>query len=115
VPPSTLRYWEAVGLLTAPARVGGKRRYDAGALRRLEMISLAKRSGFSLAETKILLAGFSDETPPPEIWRSLAGHKLPEIERTLAEATAMKRLLEEGLRCDCLSLDDCLRKAAPTR
>lgn len=113
VAPSTLRYWESIGLLRPPHRVGGKRRYDADALRRIEVISLAKRTGFSLGETKIVLAGFSEKTPPPEIWRSLAGRKLPEIERTLAEASAMKRVLEEGLRCDCVSLDDCLRQAAP--
>ena len=111
VPASTLRYWESAGLLTAPERVGGKRRYDPQALRRISLIVLIKRAGFTLAETRIVLSGLSERTPPPEIWRKLAERKLPEIEQTLAEAKAMKKILEEGLRCDCLTLDDCLRQS----
>lgn len=110
VPASTLRYWETAGLLKAPRRVGGKRRYDPEGLRQIEMVSLAKRAGFTLAEIRIILSGFSDETPPSEIWRGLASNKLPEVEQTLTEAQAMKRILEAGLRCECLSLEDCLAK-----
>jgi MerR family redox-sensitive transcriptional activator SoxR len=110
VPASTLRYWESAGLLTAPGRVGGKRRYDPQALRQISLIVLIKRAGFTLAETRIVLSGLSDRTPPPQIWRKLAERKLPEIKQTLAEARAMKKILEEGLRCDCLTLDDCLRQ-----
>jgi MerR family redox-sensitive transcriptional activator SoxR len=108
VPASTLRYWETAGLLKAPRRVGGKRRYDPESLQQIEMVALAKRAGFTLAEIRIILSGFSDKTPPPEIWRGLASNKLPEVEQTLAEAQAMKRILEAGLRCECLSLEDCL-------
>lgn len=110
VPASTLRYWESVGLLTAPQRVGGKRRYDPSAMQQISLIVSSKRAGFTLAETCIVLSGFSDKTPPPEIWRELAKRKLPEINQKLAEARAMKKILEKGLRCDCLTLDDCLRQ-----
>jgi MerR family redox-sensitive transcriptional activator SoxR len=108
VPASTLRYWETAGLLRAARRVGGKRRYDRGGLQQIEMVVLAKRAGFSLSEVRIILSGISDETPPSEIWRRLASDKLPEVEQTLAEAQAMKKILEAGLRCECLSLEDCL-------
>jgi MerR family transcriptional regulator, redox-sensitive transcriptional activator SoxR len=110
LPASTLRYWESAGLLTAPPRVGGKRRYGRHLLRQIEMVSLAKRVGFTLAETRIVLRGFSEKTPPPQIWRELAARKLPEVEQMLAEATAMKSVLEQGLDCDCLTLDDCLSR-----
>ena len=111
VAPSTLRYWERVGLLEAPGRVGGKRRYDAQALRQIEMIVLSRRAGFTLAETRVVLEGLSERAPPPRVWRELAASKLPELERTLAEAGAMKRILEAGLDCECLSLEQCLRAA----
>jgi MerR family redox-sensitive transcriptional activator SoxR len=110
VPASTLRYWESVGLLTTPERVGGKRRYSPKALRQISLIVLSKRAGFTLAETRVVLSGLSDRTPPPEIWRKLAQRKLPEINQKLAEAKAMKKILEDGLRCNCLTLDDCLRQ-----
>jgi MerR family redox-sensitive transcriptional activator SoxR len=108
VPASTLRYWETEGLLQAPGRVGGKRRYDREGLRQIEMVALAKRAGFTLAEIRVILSGVSGQTPPSEIWRGLASAKLPEVEQTLAEAEAMKSILEAGLRCECLSLEDCL-------
>lgn len=110
VPASTLRYWETAGLLKAPRRVCGKRRYDPEGLQQIEMVALAKRAGFTLAEIRIILSGVSDKTPPSEIWRGLASDKLPEVEQTLAEAQVMKRILEAGLRCECLSLEDCLAR-----
>lgn len=114
VPASTLRYWERAGLLEPPSRVAGKRRYDQDVLRRLSLIALAKRAGLTIAETRTLLGGLSSTTPPPEIWRELATRKLPEINKTLAEANAMKEILEQGLQCDCLRLEDCLRHLEPT-
>jgi MerR family redox-sensitive transcriptional activator SoxR len=80
VPASTLRYWETAGLLKAPRRVSGKRRYDPEGLRQIEMVALAKRAGFALAEIRIILSGISGKTPPSEIWRRLASDKLPEVE-----------------------------------
>ncbi len=108
VPASTLRYWETAGLLKAPHRVSGKRRYDPEGLQQIEMVALAKRAGFTLAEIRIILSGVSGKTPPSEVWRALASDKLPEVEQTLAEAQTMKKILEAGLRCECLSLEDCL-------
>lgn len=109
VPASTLRYWEAAGLLTAPRRVGGRRRYSPEGLRQIELVARAKRAGFTLAEIRVILSGVSEARPPSEVWQVLAAEKLPQVERTLAEARTMKRLLEAGLRCECLSLEDCLR------
>jgi MerR family redox-sensitive transcriptional activator SoxR len=108
VPASTLRYWETAGLLKAPRRVSGKRRYDHEGLQQIEMVALAKRAGFTLAEVRTILSGVSSSTPPSEVWRRLASDKLPEVEQTLIEAQAMKRILEAGLRCECLSLEVCL-------
>ncbi|HEY7935206.1 MAG TPA: MerR family transcriptional regulator [Solirubrobacteraceae bacterium] len=110
VPASTLRYWESVGLLEQPGRVGGKRRYDPQILRRISLIVLIKRVGFTLTQTKVLLGGLSERTPPPVIWRELARRKLPEIKRTLAEASAIEQILQAGVRCDCLTVDDCMRR-----
>lgn len=108
VPASTLRFWEDAGLLAAPERVGGKRRYDAESLRRVEVVVLAKQAGFSLTEIKLILAGLNGKRPPSALWREMAARKLPEVERTLREARAMKRILEAGIGCECVSLEDCL-------
>ena len=48
VPASTLRYYESVGLLPAPARVSGHRRYGAEVLNQLAVIRLAQEAGFTM-------------------------------------------------------------------
>ncbi len=56
VAATTLRYYEQIGLLPAPIRLGGQRRYDEAVLSRLEVIALCKTAGFALDEIQRLLA-----------------------------------------------------------
>lgn len=105
---SAIRYYEVVGLLPAPRRVSGRRRYDAGVAGRLAVIQLAQAAGFTVAEIRELFVGFPPGTPASERWQRLARAKLAEVEAVIAHAAAMKRLLEEGLlRCQCLTLEEC--------
>jgi MerR family transcriptional regulator, redox-sensitive transcriptional activator SoxR len=109
--PSALRYYEGVGLLPAPERTNGRRRYDGEVLRevleRLAVVRVAQQAGFTISEIKTLLNGFSNDTPPSERWRLLAEEKLPEVDALIERAQGMKDLLERGLRCECLRLEDC--------
>src|SRR5262245_28521412 len=105
---SAIRYYEAEGLLPVAPRASGWRTFDPGVVDRLRAIQLARELGFSLAEIRTLLTGFSPDTPPSERWQHLARRKLPEIDALVQRATAMKRLLEKGLRCDCVSVHDCV-------
>ncbi len=105
--PSALRYYESVGLLPKPRRVSGQRRYGPDALQWLTAIQTAQQAGFTVAEIKRLLHGFPRSAKPSERWRELAREKLPEIEELIRRATLMKRLLAEGIRCNCASLSEC--------
>ena len=105
--PSALRYYEGLGLLDAPRRVGKHRRYEPGVLRRLAVIGLAQQAGFTMAEIAVLLHGFASDTPPAVRWQALAQRKLAEVEAQICRAQEMRRLLVESLRCGCLVLDDC--------
>lgn len=105
---STLRYYESAGVLSAPRRSSGQRRYAPDVLKTLTIIRVAKEAGFTLREIKTLLHGFSDHAPVSKRWKTLARQKLPEVEALIARAQGMKLILEEGLNCDCLRLDDCV-------
>ena len=111
VRPSALRYYEGVGLLPLPERANGRRRYDGELLRevldRLAVVRVAKQAGFTISEIRTLLDGFSEDTPPSERWRILAREKLPEVEALVERSLSMKDLLERGLRCECLRLEEC--------
>lgn len=108
VPASTIRYYESIALLPAPARRGGQRRYDPAILERLAFIAVAQRLGFSLAEIGRLFHNEEEETPLSDQWRELASRKLAEIEQLIAQATGVRQLLAQGLRCGCADLCSCI-------
>jgi MerR family redox-sensitive transcriptional activator SoxR len=108
VRPSALRYYESVGVLPAPERVNGRRRYEGGVLEMLAVVRFARRAGFSIAEIRTFLHGFPEGTPPPERWRWLAHEKLPEVEALIERALGTKRSLERGLACECARIEDCV-------
>lgn len=104
---SAIRYYEAHGVLPEPARVNGQRRYGADAVRRLEVLDVAKRAGFSLDEARVLLQSADAGTPAFESLRALAHRKLPEVEELIARAQAMRDWLLVATDCSCTSLDVC--------
>jgi MerR family redox-sensitive transcriptional activator SoxR len=105
--PSALRYYESAGVLPEPERENGRRRYGPEVLELLAVVRVAQQAGFTISEIRTLLHGFTTETAPSERWRELASKKLPEVEALIRRALGMKHLLERGLRCDCLRLEDC--------
>jgi MerR family transcriptional regulator, redox-sensitive transcriptional activator SoxR len=105
---SALRYYEEVGVLPPAERISGQRRYDEAVLGRLAVIRLAQELGFSVAEIRSLVEGFDDVGVPSERWREMATSKLTEVDALITRAEQMKQLLEDSLRCGCLTLDSCV-------
>jgi MerR family transcriptional regulator, redox-sensitive transcriptional activator SoxR len=105
--PSAVRYYEKIGLLPKPERIGGQRRYQPGALNHLAVIDTAKRAGFRVEEIKQLFHGFGKGTPASRRWQLLARRKITEIDELIASARKMKRLLAKADRCQCLDLENC--------
>jgi MerR family redox-sensitive transcriptional activator SoxR len=110
---SAIRYYEDIGVLPQPERVyGGHRRYSARVFQQLAFIQLAQQAGFSMAEIQTLVSGFDETAPLGVRWRTLAEQKLAELDVLISRAQGMKRVLEEGIRCQCLNLDECLPLAS---
>ena len=108
IQPSAIRYYEDMGLMPPPPRIGGWRTYDSSMVDRLQVIHTARELGFSIEDIRTLLNGFPQGTAPCERWRSLAQEKLSEIANIIAQATALKSLLEAGLNCTCDDIALCL-------
>lgn len=96
VATSALRYYEELGLLPAPARISGQRRYPESALGLVGSILLLRDVGFTLAEQKALLASRSDAL---DDWRRLAQRKLAELDDQIAKAHTAREAIEHALRC----------------
>jgi MerR family redox-sensitive transcriptional activator SoxR len=104
---SAVRYYESVGLLPKPDRVNGRRRYGEKTVQMLTMIIFAQQAGFKLNEIQTLFQGFAPDTPAGDRWRTLARQKLVEVDALMQRAAQMKQLLELGMQCGCLRLEDC--------
>jgi len=104
---SAIRYYESLGLLPKPSRVGGRRRYTVDVLDRLSLIGLAKDSGFSMKEIRELVRGLTPTTNPAAAWRKLATNKLLELDAAAARIRRMRKVLRVALDCGCVDLEEC--------
>jgi DNA-binding transcriptional MerR regulator len=105
---SAIRYYEKCGLLSAPQRLGGQRRYPADAVHRVLLIRFASEMGFTLAEIKLFLSGLRDNTPVGPRWKKLAARKLIEVEQNIVRSLKLKALLQGLRHCHCASLQQCV-------
>jgi MerR family transcriptional regulator, redox-sensitive transcriptional activator SoxR len=105
--PSSIRYYEQVGVLPQPVRVSGRRRYAAGTVRTLAVIDTAQRAGLTLDEIKALLSASADDKSAIGKLREVAVRKLPEIVALLERTEIVRSWLESAARCECPSLSEC--------
>jgi MerR family mercuric resistance operon transcriptional regulator len=106
----TIRYYERIALLPAPARSAGRYRvYDTNDVRRLTFIRRARELGFTLDAVRTLLA-LSDENGSAacaEV-RQLAGTHLAEVRAKITDLRSMERALADAVRlCAAGELPGC--------
>ncbi|MGH2954125.1 MAG: MerR family transcriptional regulator [Solirubrobacterales bacterium] len=107
VATSSIRYYERIGLLPEPDRLGGQRRYDPEVLGKLGFIGVAQGAGFKLREIKELIEGIDTADGMGEPMRSLSSQKLGEVEALLERTRAMKGWLEVAKECGCATPAEC--------
>jgi len=112
---SHIRYYEDVGVLPAPERVSGQRRYREDVLHRLSIVDVAQRAGLSLDEIRDLTGPGNRGRHAGVRIRELAESKLPEIEALIARAEAVRSWLQVARFCDCAPVDVCSLFTAPAR
>jgi len=113
VATSSIRYYERIGLLPEPDRLGGQRRYEVDVLGKLGFIGVAQSAGFKLREIKELIDGVDGADGLGEPMRSLSAQKLDDIEALLARTKAMKGWLEVAQECGCATPQECALFPAP--
>jgi MerR family transcriptional regulator, redox-sensitive transcriptional activator SoxR len=100
---SAIRYYEKIGLLPRVPRTGYQRRYDPVILDRLAIVRFAQYVGLRLTEIKWLLNDVPGR-PPPERWRKLAKERLRQVDALIADAQAIRGLLQMTLDHKCPKL-----------
>jgi len=91
VAADTVRYYEKIGLLPAPARTSAEyRAYDAHAVDRLRFIQGAQRLGLSLADIADLLAIRDTGACPCEPAEGLLRRRLADLDAQMARLAALR-------------------------
>lgn len=105
----TIRYYEQVGLMPAPARSeGNQRRYDQSHLDRLSFIRHSRELGFPLEAIRELLSLTDRPERSCEAADAIAQAQLVEVERRIARLNSLKAELERMIeQCRGGRIADC--------
>jgi MerR family transcriptional regulator, mercuric resistance operon regulatory protein len=96
----TVRYYERIGLIPAPARTaGGYRLYEAADVRRLMFARRARELGYSLEEVRTLmgLSTHNVRTACAEV-RELAANHLARVRAKIADLQVVEGVLAEAVQ-----------------
>lgn len=105
----TVRYYERIGLLPAPARTGGNHRaYGRAHLDRLSFVRRARDLGFSLGQVRDLLRLSDQRDRPCEEVDGIARAHLAEVERKITDLAALGGELRQIIgQCRHGTVADC--------
>lgn len=92
----TLRYYERLGLLSAPARsASGYRSWSPEALRAVRFVKRAQEVGFTLADIEDLLHLAGGGPERCEAVREMAHTRIDDMDRRIADLRAMRDALTQ--------------------
>lgn len=96
----TIRYYEDIGLLSAPPRTpGNQRRYDRGAIECLRFIAHARAMGFPMDSLKAMLRLARHPDEPCADLDNLVRARLAEVDERIARLTGLRAELAGMLEC----------------
>lgn len=105
---STLHFYENKGLIKSERNAGNQRRFQRHILRRLAVIRIAQRLGFTLLEIRENLATLPENGPPTSAdWQRLSSRWQKDLENRIEQMNALKDKLTVCIGCGCLSVEDC--------
>jgi DNA-binding transcriptional MerR regulator len=100
----TIRYYEEIGLLPNPRRVGGQRRYDDDDVRRLTFIRRCRDFGFPVEQVRSLVELMADNDRSCLEARDLAEIHLAAVHAKLTDLCALESSIAElieAAKVDC--------------
>lgn len=105
----TVRYYEQIGLLPAPARTRSNyRAYGGEHLARLSFIRRARDLGFTLEAVRELLTLSDDKARPCEAVDGIARVHRADIDRKIRDLTALRKELDRVIgACRHGTVGDC--------
>lgn len=94
VAPSTLRYWEGLGLVHAVRLPGGTRHYDRRSLLEIALVQVCKEWGLTLEETAVVCGGGDDAER-----KAVLRRRRDAIVASMDDLVRARANLDEALSC----------------
>jgi MerR family redox-sensitive transcriptional activator SoxR len=108
VAPSALRFYEDLGLIASHRTGGNQRRYPRHMLRRVSLISVAKRLGIPLSDVQTAFENVPlDTTPSHDDWQRASRRWKRQLELRRLGIEQLERELTGCIGCGCLSMKAC--------
>ena len=105
---SALHFYEARGLIRSNRTAGNQRRYGRDVLRRIAVIRVAQEVGIGLADIAAALETLPEgRTPTRQDWAHLSTVWRDDLDRRIAQLTALRDGLTDCIGCGCMSIDKC--------
>ncbi len=103
LPPSTLRYYEEIGLIQSVGRHGLRRQFDKPTLTQLALISLGKMAGFSLTDIKGMFA----KDGSPQVPRAELHLRADDLDAQIKGLTRLRDALRHVADCPAENHMEC--------
>jgi Cu(I)-responsive transcriptional regulator len=106
---TTIRFYETIGLLTAPSRTeSGRRTYGRADVQRLQFIRNGRRLGFSIDEIRSLIGLAENPAQDCSAASAIAARHLDDVEIRLAQLSSLRNELATLARsCTSAQIADC--------
>jgi MerR family redox-sensitive transcriptional activator SoxR len=105
---SALHYYERLGLIASRRTSGNQRRYPRHMLRRVALISVAKRLGIPLEDVKDAFAEVPLSTTPTQAdWQRASRRWKRTLEERRQGIEKLEKELTGCIGCGCLSMKAC--------
>lgn len=105
---SAVRFYEDQGLISSVRTAGNQRRYPRYVLRRIGIISAARRFGIPLAEVAQVFESLPENRMPGKTdWRKISKRWHERLEARRRELERLEEELVGCIGCGCLSLNTC--------
>jgi len=108
VAASTLRFYEAQGLIKSARSQAGRRIFTRDVLRRVAFIRVAQSVGLTLEDIRTALRSLPNQrTPTKSDWERLSGAWRPVLDQRIEFLMRLRDRLSSCIGCGCLSLKTC--------
>lgn len=101
--PSTLRYYEEIGLISSALRHGLRRQFSPEVVLQLKLIAMGKSAGFSLDEISRMFG----KDGAPDLPRAVLRQKADDLDRQISDLTALRDTLRHVADCPAPSHLEC--------